>query len=44
MLDTPSRSNVAGATRRYDDFVATHIIQAEQTHFVVSTHAQRFLA
>ncbi|EJT75052.1 hypothetical protein GGTG_08890 [Gaeumannomyces tritici R3-111a-1] len=34
MLDKPSRSNVAGATRRYDDFVATHIIQADRTHFV----------
>ncbi|EHA51935.1 hypothetical protein MGG_05914 [Pyricularia oryzae 70-15] len=34
LMEKPPRSSIPAAISRYDDFVGTHIVQADETHFV----------
>ena len=37
MMKKPANSTLDAVTNRYEDFVATHIVQADEVHFVVRT-------
>ena len=36
-MKTPANSTLDAGTNRYEDFVATHIAQADEVHFAVRT-------